>query len=78
MVRSRSMRWSWKGPLALVGLIVLAYFVFVFVAGIVGIAAGRLVWWEGLLLMLSVGILLALFVASGFVAAKVIQRRKCK
>ena len=72
------MKWSWKGPLALVGVAVLAYFVFVFVAAIVGIVAGPLVWWEGLLIMLAIGVLLALFVASGFVAAKIIERRKAK
>jgi len=72
------MKWSWKGPLALVGVAVLAYFVFVFVAAIVGIVAGYLAWWEGLLMMLSVVIVIALFVGSGFVAAKIIQRRKAR
>jgi len=62
----------------LVGVAVLAYFVFVFVAAIVGIVAGYLAWWEGLLMMLSVVIVIALFVGSGFVAAKIIQRRKAR
>ena len=72
------MRWSWKGPLAVFGLIVLGYFAFMFVASIAMLVAGYLAWWEGLLMMLSVVIVIALFVGSGFVAAKIIQRRKAR
>ena len=75
------MRWSWKGPLVLVGVAVLTYFVFIFVAGIVMIAQGFIGPMETILLILAIVFLLALFVGSGFVAAKVeefIQRRKSK
>jgi hypothetical protein len=75
------MRWSWKGPLALAGLIVLSYFFFGFVAAIVMMVRGRIGPLEALLMVSAIVLPIALFVGSGFVAAKVegyIQRRKSK
>jgi uncharacterized paraquat-inducible protein A len=75
------MKWSWKGPLALVGLIVLGYFAFMFVATIAIMVQGHIGPLEAILIISTIVFPLALFVASGFVAAKVeerIRRRKAK
>lgn len=82
--------WSWKGPLALVGLIALGYFACMFLVATAG-PAPVLTWrvmvvrgYVGSLapsMILAVVFPLALFVASGFVAfvaGKVIRRRRSK
>jgi len=74
------MRWSWKGPLVLVGLIALVYFVFTFATAIAMLVVGQ-GQWAAALIMASGCFPLALFIGSGFAAAKVeefIQRRKSK
>ena len=73
----KSMRWSWKGPVALVGL-VLVFLAAIGIYGGIDLATSGVGWLPVVGAIVAGFLPLALFIASGFVAAKIIQRRKAK